>query len=61
VTFGTDVVERFCEKYNFDFVFRARQVKPDGYELFGDNKKLVTVFSSANYCDANNHCAIVFV
>lgn len=59
-TFGTDVVEQFCEKYNFDFVFRAHQMKNDGYELFG-NGKLVTVFSSANYCGENNQCAIVRV
>ncbi|CAH8577264.1 unnamed protein product [Heterobilharzia americana] len=48
-TFGEDAVYRFMKDCNVSLVVRAHQVVEDGYEFFAD-KKVVTVFSAANYC-----------
>lgn len=49
--FGAAVVEKFLEDNGFDLFVRAHQVVEDGYEFFPhDGRKLVTVFSAANYC-----------
>ncbi|KAL7738262.1 hypothetical protein ACLKA6_006593 [Drosophila palustris] len=47
--FGSDVVERFLLRYDFDLICRGHQVVEDGYELFA-KRQLVTVFSAPNYC-----------
>lgn len=47
--FGTDVLERFLRRHDFDLICRAHQVVEDGYEFFG-KRQLVTVFSAPNYC-----------
>lgn len=49
VTFGSDVVEDFCNAHDIDLICRAHQVVEDGYEFFG-NQNVVTVFSAPNYC-----------
>jgi len=48
-TFGSDVVEQFLKKHDFDLIVRAHQVVEDGYEFFA-KRQLVTVFSAPNYC-----------
>ncbi|KAH8857986.1 Serine/threonine-protein phosphatase PP1-alpha [Schistosoma japonicum] len=48
-TFGEDALYRFMKECNVSLVVRAHQVVEDGYEFFAD-KKVVTVFSAANYC-----------
>jgi len=48
-TFGSDVVENFLKRHEFDLIVRAHQVVEDGYEFFAQ-RKLVTVFSAPNYC-----------
>jgi len=48
-TFGTDVVDNFLKRHDFDLIVRAHQVVEDGYEFFA-KRKLVTVFSAPNYC-----------
>ncbi|TPP67039.1 Serine/threonine-protein phosphatase [Fasciola gigantica] len=48
-TFGVNEVDKFMEKCSVSLVVRAHQVVEDGYEFFAD-KKLVTIFSAANYC-----------
>eukprot|EP00759_Apiculatamorpha_spiralis_P039175 PhF_6_TR38087/c0_g1_i1/m.56801/K06269/PPP1C; serine/threonine-protein phosphatase PP1 catalytic subunit len=48
-TFGADVVQRFCDKFQVDLCVRAHQVVEEGYEFFA-GRKLVTVFSAPNYC-----------
>jgi len=48
-TFGSDVVENFLKRHEFDLIVRAHQVVEDGYEFFA-KRKLVTVFSAPNYC-----------
>lgn len=49
--FGPAVVDKFLSDNDFDLFVRAHQVVEDGYEFFpADDRKLVTVFSAANYC-----------
>ncbi|KAA0185473.1 Serine/threonine-protein phosphatase [Fasciolopsis buskii] len=48
-TFGVEEVEKFMDKCSVSLIVRAHQVVEDGYEFFAD-KKLVTLFSAANYC-----------
>jgi len=60
-TFGPQVVDAFCEKYNFDFICRAHQVVDYGYEFFC-KRKLVTVFTASNYCgDYGNRGSVLTV
>ncbi|KAH8299413.1 hypothetical protein KR044_001220, partial [Drosophila immigrans] len=47
--FGSDIVERFLFRNDFDLICRAHQVVEDGYELFA-KRQLVTIFSAPNYC-----------
>lgn len=42
VIFGSDQVEEFLTKHNFDLICRGHQVVPHGYEFFA-NSKLVTI------------------
>ena len=54
--FGSDVVTTFLKRQNLDLICRAHQVVEDGYEFFA-NRRLVTVFSAANYCDEFDNSA----
>ena len=47
--FGSDVIALFLERHGIDLICRAHQVVEDGYE-FMSGRRLVTVFSAANYC-----------
>eukprot|EP00418_Pyrodinium_bahamense_P004851 CAMPEP_0179010960 /NCGR_PEP_ID=MMETSP0796-20121207/413_1 /TAXON_ID=73915 /ORGANISM="Pyrodinium bahamense, Strain pbaha01" /LENGTH=298 /DNA_ID=CAMNT_0020706315 /DNA_START=69 /DNA_END=965 /DNA_ORIENTATION=+ len=47
--FGPDVVQKFCDKFDFDLIVRAHQVVEDGYEFFA-KRQLITLFSAPNYC-----------
>lgn len=47
--FGVDVIEKFLEDLNLDLVCRAHQIVEEGYEFLAE-RRLVTVFSAANYC-----------
>jgi serine/threonine-protein phosphatase PP1 catalytic subunit len=60
-TFGTDIVQEFLTKHDFDLVCRAHEVVEDGYQFFG-NQQLVTIFSAPNYCgEFENAAAIMTV
>jgi len=49
--FGKFTLEQFLAAYDFDLFVRAHQVVEEGYEFFPRNsRRLVTVFSAANYC-----------
>mmetsp|Transcript_64428 Transcript_64428/g.153715 ORF Transcript_64428/g.153715 Transcript_64428/m.153715 type:complete len:319 (+) Transcript_64428:94-1050(+) len=48
-TFGTGIVENFCQKHDLDLICRAHQVVEDGYEFFA-GRRLVTIFSAPHYC-----------
>jgi serine/threonine-protein phosphatase PP1 catalytic subunit len=52
VTFGIEVVNRFCDKYGFDLICRAHQVVMEGFDFpFREEQRLVTIFSAPNYCN----------
>ena len=60
-TFGKDIVDSWCDRFDFDLIVRAHQVVEDGYEFFA-KRKLVTLFSAPNYCDMfDNSGAIMSV
>lgn len=48
--FGVKVINKFLKTHDLDLICRAHQVVEDGYEFFGDERKLVTIFSAPNYC-----------
>ncbi|XP_036355248.1 serine/threonine-protein phosphatase PP1-beta catalytic subunit-like [Octopus sinensis] len=48
-TFGSDTVQDFLQRSDFDLICRAHQVVEDGYEFFA-KRQLVTIFSAPNYC-----------
>lgn len=49
-TFGEAPVEDFCKANNFLMIVRGHEVCEEGFDLSLGNKVL-TIFSSANYCD----------
>ena len=60
-TFGKDIVDLWCDRFDFDLIVRAHQVVEDGYEFFA-KRRLVTLFSAPNYCDMfDNSGAIMSV
>lgn len=50
--YGKKVIDTFCEFKNVNYICRAHQCKMDGFEWSPDGK-LITIFSSANYCNCN--------
>ncbi|KAI1701826.1 calcineurin-like phosphoesterase domain-containing protein [Ditylenchus destructor] len=47
--FSEKALKNVLEKLKLEMVVRAHQVMMNGYEFFGSEKKLVTVFSAPNY------------
>jgi serine/threonine-protein phosphatase PP1 catalytic subunit len=60
-TFGQDVTDRFLKENNFDLIVRAHQVVQEGFEFPFPNRSIVTVFSCLNYCDCENHGAMLSI
>mmetsp|Transcript_15847 Transcript_15847/g.40249 ORF Transcript_15847/g.40249 Transcript_15847/m.40249 type:complete len:468 (+) Transcript_15847:420-1823(+) len=60
-TFGPDMVKGFLDKFGFRTIVRAHQVALAGYEYFGEEQELVTVFSAPNYCGTRNNNAAVML
>ncbi|CAE7243886.1 bimG [Symbiodinium sp. CCMP2456] len=59
--FGEDIVHGFLERNNLDLICRTSQVVEGGYEYFAD-RKLVTLFSCANYVgEFDNTAAVMLV
>lgn len=51
-TFGSDVVDEFNEKYNFDLICRGHQVVDPGFYFpFNKKRNLLTLFSAPDYCE----------
>jgi serine/threonine-protein phosphatase PP1 catalytic subunit len=50
VTFSEKIISDFLSEKDLDLICRAHQVVENGYEFFGKNKQLVTIFSAPNYC-----------
>lgn len=59
--FGVTAFQNFCANNNISYVLRGHECVMDGYQLmFGG--KLITVFSSSNYCGTTgNKAAVLFV
>ncbi|KAH7829689.1 putative protein phosphatase [Monocercomonoides exilis] len=61
VTFGSEAIDAFLQRNDFDLIVRAHQVVANGFELMFD-EKLVTLFSAPNYCnDFQNSGAILSI
>eukprot|EP00299_Pterocystis_sp_00344_P016675 c8365_g1_i3.p1 GENE.c8365_g1_i3~~c8365_g1_i3.p1 ORF type:complete len:305 (-),score=65.05 c8365_g1_i3:36-950(-) len=58
--FGPDVLTRFLEKHNLDFMCRGHQIVESGYEFFCE-KRLVTLFSSPSVPEFENLGAIMII
>lgn len=59
-TFGARAVDMFCERYNYQYIFRAHQEKADGLRL-SDNARVVTIFSTSDYAGHQNGAGCVLV
>ena len=60
-TFNDNVVASFAKKFDIDLIARGHQVQEDGYQFFA-GRKLVTIFSAANYCgEFDNDGAVMSV
>ena len=59
--FNDNVVTNFSKKFDIDLIARGHQVQEDGYQFFA-GRKLVTIFSAANYCgEFDNDGAVMSV
>ena len=59
--FNDNVVANFAKKFDIDLIARGHQVQEDGYQFFA-GRKLVTIFSAANYCgEFDNDGAVMSV
>ena len=59
-TFGARAVDMFCERYGYQFIFRAHQEKADGVRV-SDNARVVTIFSTSDYAGHQNGAGCVLV
>ena len=59
-TFGSRAVDMFCERYNYQYIFRAHQEKSDGLRV-SDNARVVTIFSTSDYAGHQNGAGCVLV
>lgn len=59
-TFGSRAVDMFCERYNYQYIFRAHQEKADGLRV-SDNARVVTIFSTSDYAGHQNGAGCIQV
>ncbi len=60
--FGEETLELFMQTYDFDLFVRAHQVVEEGYEFFPPgSRRLVTVFSAANYCASFDNAGAMLI
>lgn len=59
-TFSSMATKKFCETLHFKAIIRAHQYTPDGLVFCHDNK-VITIFSSSNYCGNDNIASILFI
>jgi diadenosine tetraphosphatase ApaH/serine/threonine PP2A family protein phosphatase len=63
VLYGSEAVDRFvADCGNFRRIIRAHESCPAGYDWpFEQDGKVLTVFSSCDYCAMNNHAGVVLI
>eukprot|EP01060_Flectonema_neradi_P029546 TRINITY_DN4104_c0_g1_i2.p1 TRINITY_DN4104_c0_g1~~TRINITY_DN4104_c0_g1_i2.p1 ORF type:complete len:539 (+),score=122.69 TRINITY_DN4104_c0_g1_i2:106-1722(+) len=59
ICFGEKAVDDFCEKYGFQYIFRAHQEKSDGLKLC-KSARVITIFSSSDYEGHQNGAGVLF-
>lgn len=61
-TFNENALNQFMDKHKLSLICRAHQVVKTGFKFFGNDKKLVTIFSAPNYCgDYGNKGAVMLI
>lgn len=58
--YSEDAVNYFRDLNDLGFIIRGHECVPEGY-LFAMDCKMMTLFSSSNYCGASNEAAICFI
>lgn len=59
-TFGARAVDMFCERYGYQYIFRAHQEKADGVRV-SDSARVVTIFSTSDYAGHQNGAGCILV
>lgn len=60
--FGKNALKSFLKNNNFDFVIRSHEFCERGFNWpFGESEKLLTIFSSLNYCEGDNRAAVALI
>ena len=60
--FGSEALNDFLEKMDFNYVIRAHQCQSNGFDwAFGKEGGILTVFSSFDYCGSSNDGAVAIV
>lgn len=60
--FGVNALKDFLKNNKFDCVIRSHEFCKNGFNWpFGENEKLLTIFSSLNYCQNSNKAAIALI
>eukprot|EP00941_MAST-03F_sp_MAST-3F-sp1_P002226 g2226.t1 len=54
VTFGPNIVDKFCEKENIELIIRAHEPFLEGYHFFAGGR-LASVFTARDYCGAHKN------
>ncbi|KAI6173383.1 Serine/threonine-protein phosphatase [Aphelenchoides besseyi] len=57
--FGAAALKNFCNALGLELVVRAHQVITEGYEFFGENRRLTTIFSAPYYCNQFENAASI--
>lgn len=60
ILFGGSAVDRFCNTFGYEYIFRAHQEKSDGLKI-SKNARVVTVFSTSGYVGHQNGAGCVYV
>jgi len=58
--FGLKAIETFLANHNLQFIIRAHEMKQEGLRV-SKSAQVITVFTSSNYCGADNGSAAVFI
>ena len=60
ILFGEAAVEQWCERFGFQYIFRAHQEKSDGVKI-SKSARVMTIFSTSGYVGHQNGAGVVYV